>query len=140
MTSWTEEKTLSLIEEIRKSNIWNTKSKEYKAAKVRNGIFEAIGNSFNCTKKEIEDKWHNKKSQFGRELSKINTSMKAGCGTADVYTPTWYAFDSLKFLKAQLRYNQNRSTDQPVTQVSTERLIKHLLFYISLTKHQGADS
>jgi hypothetical protein len=139
MSSWTKEKTLSLIEQIRKSNVWDIKSKEYKDASVRNDIFEAIGNSFNCTKKEIEDKWHNIKSQFSRELGKINSSINSGCGTANVYTPTWYAFSSLKFLKVQYRHHQNRRADHPTKQVSTDRLLKHLLFYTSFRICQGTD-
>jgi hypothetical protein len=78
MTAWTREKTLSLIEQIRKSTVWIINSKKYKDTNVRNDIFEAIGNSFSCTKKEIEDKWHNIKSQFSRELAKINASIKHG--------------------------------------------------------------
>jgi hypothetical protein len=38
-----KKKSLSLIEQI-KDNVWDIKSKECKDAKVRNNIFEAIGN------------------------------------------------------------------------------------------------
>lgn len=130
MTAWTKERTLSLIEQIRKSNAWDVKSKIYKDANCRNHIFEEIGKSFNCTKKEIQDKWHNIKTQYSRELAKINSSVKSGCGTADGYTPTWYAFDSLKFLKEQYRPSQIKSTDQPITQVSTNRSFKHFFFNV----------
>jgi hypothetical protein len=41
-----------LIEQIRKSNVWDIKSKEYKDTNVRNDIFEAAGNFFSRTKRK----------------------------------------------------------------------------------------
>jgi hypothetical protein len=103
----------------------------YKDVNVRSDILETTGNYIHFKKKEIEDKWHNIKSQFSREMAKLNTSIKSGCGTAYVYTTPCYAFSSLKFIKEQYRLHQNRGADHPTSQVSTNRLFKHPLFYTS---------
>jgi len=39
MTEWAHEETLMLIQQIRNSNVWHTKLKEYKDANVCSDIF-----------------------------------------------------------------------------------------------------
>jgi hypothetical protein len=107
---WTKEKTLSLIEKTRESGVWNVKLKEYWNHTLKHDIYLSIGNDFGITKKEIEYTWHNVKSQFSRELAKVNASLKSGAGTEDIDRPTWYSFSkfhNLKFLTFKLDNSYN---------------------------------
>jgi len=42
MTEWAKEETPMLIEQIRNSNVWRTKSKEYKDANVCSDFFKKL--------------------------------------------------------------------------------------------------
>ncbi|XP_047099523.1 uncharacterized protein LOC124716966 isoform X2 [Schistocerca piceifrons] len=66
------------------------------------------------SRKECEDKWHNLKSQYSRELAKRKSSKGTGSATSNVYYSTWYAFESMQFIRDNYKPLSHRSTHEVV--------------------------
>lgn len=71
MTEWAKEETLILIQQIRNSNVWSTKSKEYKDANVCSDIFLRNWPFFQLENMEIKGKWHDMKTKLVDNWPKI---------------------------------------------------------------------
>jgi len=115
MTEWAKEETLILIQQIRNSNVWSTKSKEYKDANVCSDIFLRNWPFFQLENMEIKGKWHDMKTKLVDNWPKIGGGGMS-CIKSASYTPTWCSFSSLKVLK-------NISADN----TNTNPVVEHLL-------------
>ncbi|XP_066989137.1 uncharacterized protein [Macrobrachium rosenbergii] len=100
---WDRAQTLMLIELYRLNPcLWNVKSDVYKDRNKRavaiNGItadLQRIGSHVNAV--EVKRKIEIIRSQYRREVRKIEKSKRSGAG-ADMYAPTLWFFDELCFL------------------------------------------
>ncbi|XP_049961656.1 uncharacterized protein LOC126481745 [Schistocerca serialis cubense] len=115
MTSWSKQNTLHFIEAVRRHPcIWDVKLRDYKNTQKRYDEWEEIAKAFNVSKKECEDKWHNLKSQYSRELAKRKSSKGTGSATSNVYHTSWYAFESMQFIRDNYKPLSHRSTHEVV--------------------------
>jgi hypothetical protein len=53
----------------------------------------------------IEAKIHSIRSQFMREIKKIQNSMKSGAGADEVYIPAWFAYQHFLIHTLFLRFD-----------------------------------
>ncbi|XP_049789361.1 uncharacterized protein LOC126194987 [Schistocerca nitens] len=115
MTSWSKQNTLHFIEAVRRHPcIWDVKIRDYKNILKRYDEWEEIAKAFNVSRKECEDKWHNLKSQYSRELAKRKSSKGTGSATSNVYHTSWYAFESMQFIRDNYKPLSHRSTHEVV--------------------------
>ncbi|XP_047000659.1 transcription factor Adf-1-like [Schistocerca americana] len=115
MTSWFKQNTLHFIEAVRRHPcIWDVKIRDYKNTHKRYDEWEEIAKAFNVSRKECEDKWHNLKSQYSRELAKRKSSKGSGSATSKVYHTSWYAFESMQFVRDNYKPLSHRSTHEVV--------------------------
>ncbi|XP_046994393.1 uncharacterized protein LOC124606455 [Schistocerca americana] len=115
MTSWSKQNTLHFIEAVRRHPcIWDVKIRDYKNTHKRYDEWEEIAKAFNVSRKECENKWHNLKSQYSRELAKRKSSKGSGSATSNVYHTSWYAFESMQFIRDNYKPLSHRSTHEVV--------------------------
>ncbi|XP_049799022.1 uncharacterized protein LOC126234379 [Schistocerca nitens] len=106
MTSWSKQNTLHFREAVRRHPcIWDVKLGDK---------WEEIAKAFNVSRKECEDKWHNLKSQYSRELAKRESSKGTGSATSNVYHTSWYAFESMQFIRDNYKPLSHRSNNEVV--------------------------
>lgn len=87
--------------------LWKVKSKEYSD---RNKKHEALSKLSELCKEVcpnpniqyVRNKISNLRTVFKKELNKVRASQKSGAGTADVYVPRLWYYESLSFLTEQV--------------------------------------
>lgn len=102
-----KEKTKVLITIYEKyPDIYNVHREIYKNKTNRQMKLTQILNEFkiyypeaDVTLLDIKRKINGLRSQFFAELAKVTKSITTGSGTDDVYRPSWWCFDLLKFLE-----------------------------------------
>ena len=100
---WDRRETLLLIELYRQNPcLWNIKANVYKNRNKRvadiNKITAELQKSGLCViASEVRKKIDSIRSQYRRELRKVEKSKKSGVGADDIYTPTLWCFDNLCF-------------------------------------------
>ncbi|XP_047099522.1 uncharacterized protein LOC124716966 isoform X1 [Schistocerca piceifrons] len=82
------------------------------------------------SRKECEDKWHNLKSQYSRELAKRKSSKGTGSATSNVYYSTWYAFESMQFIRDNYKPLSHRSTHEVVPMYTPDLWYFHRLEFL----------
>jgi hypothetical protein len=85
MTQWAREETPMLIEQIRNSNVWSIKSKDYNDANVCSDIFLRNWLFFQLKNMEIKGKWHDIKTKLVDNWQKME---EKSCINSASYTPT----------------------------------------------------
>ncbi|XP_049770066.1 transcription factor Adf-1-like [Schistocerca cancellata] len=129
MTSWSKQNTLHFIEAVRRHPcIWDVKLGDYKNTQKRYDEWEEIAKAFNVSRKECEDKWHNLKSQYSRELAKRKSSKGTGSATSNVYHSSWYAFESMQFIRDNYKPLSHRITH---VVVPVSKLVILLIIYLA---------
>ncbi|XP_015433720.1 PREDICTED: uncharacterized protein LOC107189650 [Dufourea novaeangliae] len=83
--------------------LWNNRSKEYTDKKLRNKAYEELlqkcKESYPAANKEfVIKKIHTLRCSFRRELRKIRRSKASGCSTEDLYVPSLWYYDLMKFI------------------------------------------
>ncbi|XP_071529508.1 uncharacterized protein [Panulirus ornatus] len=106
---WDRRETLLLIDLYRQNPcLWNVRAEVYKDRNKRvaaiNNITAELQKSglsksgLSVITSEVKKKIESIRSQFGRELRKLEKSKKSGVGADEIYTPTLWCFDDLCFL------------------------------------------
>ncbi|XP_064078391.1 uncharacterized protein LOC135195826 isoform X1 [Macrobrachium nipponense] len=124
---WDRTQTLMLIELYRQNPcLWNAKSDVYKDRNTRavaiNGITAKLqGSGSHVSAVEVKRKIEIIRSQYRRELRKLEKSKKLGAEADDTYTPALWFFDELCFLKDGVSMRELMSNmDSQVSHTSKE--------------------
>ncbi|XP_030751318.1 uncharacterized protein LOC115878839 [Sitophilus oryzae] len=83
--------------------LWNTKSKEYSNRNKKNEQYDELLGKYkekypNADRKQLISRLNSLRTNFRKELKKINDSKRSGAGTSDVVEPTLWYFNEIKFL------------------------------------------
>ncbi|XP_076057232.1 uncharacterized protein LOC143034769 [Oratosquilla oratoria] len=105
-------------------SIWRIKSKEYSDRQKKAAAYERLAKKLREVEPEADretvvKKINNIRSTYRRELKKVVSSKKSGCGAEDVYTPRLWYFNLLQFLSDQELPSHSVSTldDSPIQEV-----------------------
>ena len=110
---WTQSETLLLIAAFERcSCLWNTSLKVYKNKNKKQDAWRDIGTELKIRAEDAEAKMKSVLSAYRREKRKVTLSKKSGSGTADVFEPTWFAYESLNFMS---NINKPRRTRESCT-------------------------
>lgn len=94
---WSEDKVLCFIEAVReKGMIWDPnnilKKKKYKRADAFRELMLVFPPA---TAEELSSKWKNLCQAYRNIRQKVVNSIKSGAGREDVYTPSWFAYNTM---------------------------------------------
>lgn len=83
--------------------LWDVRSKEYTKRDKKNAAYEKLltiykGLKSDATVDEVKKKINTLRSNFRKELKKINDSKRSGAGSDDIYVPSSWVFEELTFL------------------------------------------
>lgn len=128
---WNKEKTLLLIKEFhQRPGLWNMTHDDYRKKETKKTLLTEIAQKFDhcVTPSDIERKFHTLRTQYHREISRMNSSRGP-----EPYKSKWFAFQQLKFLNdpnacrntkdsrrrnstnnAKMVYFQNLKVDTPI--------------------------
>ncbi|XP_025196112.1 uncharacterized protein LOC112595201 [Melanaphis sacchari] len=153
MVDWTNENVLKLIEVYRsKEIIWNPMNKNHFNKILKNDAWNEIASelsdhiSTTITANECKTKIVTILAAYRREKMKIRKSIGTGSGAEDVYKSSWFAFESLEFLKNKDTPRQRRCTmaddNDPteINQIPTEELQIHSKETQITSENQGSST
>jgi len=83
--------------------LWDVRSKDYCNRDKKNAAYKKLLVFYkvlknNSTIDDVKKKINTLRSNFRKELKKINDSKRSGAGTDDVYQPSSWLFEELSFL------------------------------------------
>ncbi|GFO50157.1 hypothetical protein PoB_007666200 [Plakobranchus ocellatus] len=112
--------------------LWQIKSKEYSDRQTKDSAYETLLHKYReyykeGTKDELKKKLNALRTNFRKELKKINDSQKSGAGTAEVYESSQWCFNALLFLVDQETPAPSTSTIQ-LSQRDTTQEVSDLSF------------
>lgn len=108
MTSWTQEKTIKLIEEFHsRPALWDVSVPEYKNRNKRRDALKEVSELLALDIGEVEKKIKNLKVQFRREHKSLCARKKSGSSPKKA---GWFGYEMLMFLLPQTETRGSRST------------------------------
>ncbi|XP_066978159.1 uncharacterized protein [Macrobrachium rosenbergii] len=134
---WSKEETIRFIEAYQKRElIWDPRHvahyNKHRKQDAWEEVAKEMGTSVDVCKKKMEYLL----AALRREKMKIKKSTGTGKGVHEVYTSSWFAFDSLKFLWDKNKPKPASSTNFPGKEVSLLRLREgNHMRKITLTLH-----
>ncbi|XP_068083489.1 uncharacterized protein [Anabrus simplex] len=97
---WNKDITLDLINDIiERPCLWDVSSKEYRDKTKKADSFQELEIMYNCSRECIEKKLASLRSQYSRELQKVQKSRKSWAGADEVYTSKWFAFEAMSRMR-----------------------------------------
>ncbi|XP_066978160.1 uncharacterized protein [Macrobrachium rosenbergii] len=119
---WSKEETIRFIEAYQKRElIWDPRHvahyNKHRKQDAWEEVAKEMGTSVDVCKKKMEYLL----AALRREKMKIKKSTGTGKGVHEVYTSSWFAFDSLKFLWDKNKPKPASSTNFPGKEVSLLR-------------------
>ena len=115
--------------EIYKSEpcLWKVKSDDYHNRDKRNAAYKKLIEKLQEIQPEanldmVKKKINNMRSNVRKEQKKIDSSMKSGASTDDVYKPALWYFHFLNFLKDQDNPRPSVSNLSPETSIDEVRI------------------
>ena len=79
----------------------------------------------NATKEDVKKTFNVLRTNFRKELKKVNDSKKSGTGIAELYAPSLWYYEAMMFLKDQETPATSRSTagdEEPVDNNDNQRV------------------
>lgn len=117
MTSYDKKKlVVDFIAEYRNlPELWNTNCPKYSNRNAKSLAYEKLLQLFNkydatATRESVVKKMNSLRTNFRKELKKVNDSKRSGVATENVYIPTLWYFNDLLFLTDQETPDSTRST------------------------------
>ncbi|CAG4913747.1 unnamed protein product [Colias eurytheme] len=103
-------------------SLWNMKSKEYHDRKKKSIAYDMLVNKFrerypNATKEDVKRKINSLRTCYRKELRKHLHSLKTG---DDVYEPTLYYYNEMRFLEEQESTSESSSMDLECRNISMD--------------------
>ncbi|XP_041361956.1 uncharacterized protein LOC121377927 [Gigantopelta aegis] len=102
--------------------LWKVKTDDYSNRGKKDLAYEKLLAKYrerfeNATKEDVKKKFNALRTNFRKELKKVNDSNKSGAGTEELYESTLWYYDAMSFLQDQETPAMSRSTlgDQNVS-------------------------
>ncbi|XP_063365098.1 uncharacterized protein LOC134653632 [Cydia amplana] len=94
--TYTNALVLQLVQAYKNHDLlWDPSNPDFKNRTKKNDAWDAIANTVNIPRREVESKIHTLRSQFAREKKKIAQMRKNG---NDLRYSPWFAYEPMKFL------------------------------------------
>lgn len=95
--------------------IWRVKSKEYSDRDKKVEAYDSLVEKFKeidatANRETVVKKINSMRSVYRKELAKVNKSIRSGAGEDEIYKPSLWYFDLLRFLNDQETPRQSRNT------------------------------
>lgn len=105
--------------------LWKVKAKEYSDRNKKAIAYERLLVKYrewykDGKKDELKKKINSFRTNFRKELKKVNDSQKSGAGTEDIYEPSQWCYEALMFLSDQETPAPSQSTLQVIQHEETE--------------------
>ncbi|XP_059050029.1 uncharacterized protein LOC131845028 [Achroia grisella] len=127
--NWSNENVIEFLELLQgEPCIWNPKSTEHKNRNLNLDAWMRIKNNFSlpCSIQDLKRKRNSLLTQYRQYIKKIKDSTKIGNG-ADVYKPSWFAFDTMNnFLAALYDYHPTACIEDSTDEKDEELVHKSL--------------
>ena len=109
---WPEEDVNTLIEFYQENGyLWNHHLETHKDRNLKEATFSRISEILpQYSKDEIKKQWHSLKTISDREDKQAEGSKKSGCGTDNVYIPSWKFYSQMCFTKESRDMDEAAST------------------------------
>nr|XP_012221800.1 PREDICTED: uncharacterized protein LOC105671868 [Linepithema humile] len=109
---WSEKEIVKLIECYKEEPVlWNVKLTDYRNKNKKNNAWNNISVKLKIDKMEIERKMKVLLAEYRREKQKTDKKLKAGIGTNEVYSTSWFGYKYLSFLSDK---NKVKSTTDSI--------------------------
>ncbi|XP_059611029.1 uncharacterized protein LOC132257965 [Phlebotomus argentipes] len=103
---WDKKKTLQLISKYNASPIlWDPNCKTYRNRELKTKAFDELAKSMKMSRKEVQRKLHNLRTQYNTEVRKLQKTGKAS-------EVKWEFFDAIKFINVSSRIFDDKCSDQ----------------------------
>ncbi|XP_076058392.1 uncharacterized protein LOC143035331 isoform X4 [Oratosquilla oratoria] len=94
--------------------LWQVKSKEYSDRQKKNSAYEVLVKKYNekypgATRDDVRKKINSLRTNFRKELAKMRSLQMSGAGSDEIYQPTLWYFDEMRFLVDQEMHSQSTS-------------------------------
>lgn len=104
--------------------MWNVKTKDYSNRIKKNEAYERLVHKLKekddgATRDTVTKKINNMRSSFRKELKKVESSMRSGVSTEDIYHPSLWYYDLLLFLRDQETPRASSSNIDEVSNINT---------------------
>ncbi|XP_076397834.1 uncharacterized protein LOC100881882 [Megachile rotundata] len=114
---WTVEKTLKLIEDLRREPcLWDRKCEEFKNKEKKRDAMNNLAEKNGVTSAELERKIHSMKTQFYRERRKLFNTKRSNAASKN---SNWFGYMPLMFL---IRKSETKSSNVQSTNVKEEQI------------------
>lgn len=95
--------------------LWKVKSDDYSNRQKKDAAYAVLVEKFqekypNYTREDVKKKINSYRTNYRKELKKVQESEKSGAGADQVYEPTLWYFQALTFLNDQEIPAKSRST------------------------------
>lgn len=95
--------------------LWKVKSKEYSDRNKRYAAYETLLAKYReryptATKDDLTKKINSLRTNYRKELKKVQDSWKSGAGTDDVYESSMWYFEAMNFLADQETPSKSQSS------------------------------
>lgn len=117
---WDHESTLSFIDKYKKHCIlWDPKDPHYYNKLKKQDAWETLAQEVGMPWEGCKKKMNNLLAALRREKMKINKNKGTGKDADDIYTSSWFAYESMQFL---LDKNKARTTLDTLTNASSSQI------------------
>ncbi len=95
--------------------LWKVKSDDYSNRNKKDAAYAVLIEKFkekypNYTREDVKKKINSYRTNYRKELKKVQDSERSGAGTEQLYEPTLWYFQALAFLNDQEMPAKSRST------------------------------
>lgn len=97
---WTNQQVLQFLELYEQEELlWNPKHENHKNRNLTYDAWKQIEMTMGIPLKILKKKKDVLLATYRKLAKKVESSKKSGCGTADVFEPTWFAYNKMSFLR-----------------------------------------
>ncbi|XP_049538823.1 uncharacterized protein LOC125953365 isoform X1 [Anopheles darlingi] len=97
------DQSLRLIEQVKRFPcLWCKTTKDYKNINKHATAWAKIANELSISEMDAKQQWKNLQASFRVYRSKVKRSTVTGSGRDEIYTPRWFAYQSMTFLSESL--------------------------------------
>lgn len=95
--------------------LWRVKSKEYSDRDKKNLAYDALVHKYkeidaSANREKVTKKINSLRTVYRKELAKVNKSNRSGAGEDEVYKPTLWYFDLLRFINDHETPRESKNT------------------------------
>uniref|UniRef100_A0A1B6MSW9 MADF domain-containing protein n=1 Tax=Graphocephala atropunctata TaxID=36148 RepID=A0A1B6MSW9_9HEMI len=119
-TRWTYERILEMIEEYRlRPCLWNPSHPQYKLMTKKEDAWQSLSQLFEISSEEVKMRMRSLLASLRRERAKERKKSRVG----EVYRSTWFAFDSLSFLRERFMDKDAKAIEEQAESLHEDIII-----------------